>query len=305
MLMRCLALLLAALLTPAAVMPASADDAMMLTSRYAVKGDGEVNTFIFDDGTTVVVVDSQRLESLAGDVAEVVGDRADRVGGVLITHPHPDHVGGINVLREALGAPVFGSRATADELANDTMGYLAMTREAFPDDSAAEPMVIDRIVADGETIELGDFTFEVYELGHGESLTMTLYYEPDRRMLIAGDLFAVGRTPFLLDGHVLDWIDQLDWVAETFAPDVMVYPGHGEPGAVGDLVPMQKTYLEDFVSLVDAANTDRVLSHKEREAIAETMNERYPDHPPVAAMPDLMELNMEAVAAELNARGNQ
>ncbi len=298
-----LVMLVVALLTP--LVSAAADSAMMLTSRFAVKGDGEVNTYIFDDGETVIVVDTQRLESLAADVADIVGDRADRVAGVLITHPHPDHVSGINVLRRAFGAPIIGSRATADELANDTMGYLALTRELYPDDSSAEPLTIDQVVADGETLTLGGFTFEIHELGHGESVTMTLYYEASRRMLIAGDLFAVGHTPFLLDGHVLDWIRQLDWLAETFDADVMVYPGHGEPGALGDLVPAQRTYLEDFVSLVAAANTDRVLSHKERQTIVDTMNERYPDHPPVAAIPDLLELNMEAVDAELKARGNQ
>ena len=303
--MRCLLLFLVATLMPATLAPAVADSAMMLTNRYAVKGDGEVNTYIFDDGNTVVIIDSQRLRSLAGDVVEVVGDRAERVAGVLITHPHPDHVGGINVFRDAFGAPVIGTQATADELANDTKGYLALTRELYPDDSAVEPLVIDRIVADGETLTLGDFTFEIYELGHGESVTMTLYYEPSRRMLIAGDLFAVGRTPFLLDGHVLDWIKQLDWLARTFEPDVMVYPGHGEPGPLADLVPAQKSYLEDFVSLVAAANTDRVLSYKERQTIIDTMNERYPDHPPVADIPDLLEQNMDAVDAELKARGNQ
>lgn len=303
--MRCLVVLLLAALMPAPLVSAAAESAMMLTNRFAVKGIGEVNTYIFDDGNTVVVVDSQRLESLAGDVVDIVGDRADRVAGVLITHPHPDHVVGINVLGEAFGAPIIGSQATADELANDTMGYLAMTREIYPDDTSDDPLTIDRIVADGETLTLGDFSFEIYELGHGESITMTLYYEPSRRMLIAGDLFAVGRTPFLLDGHVLDWIKQLDWLADTFGPDVMVYPGHGEPGSLGDLVPAQRTYLEDFVSLVAAANTDRVLSYKERQTIIDTMNERYPDHLPVAAIPDLLELNMEAVDAELKARGNQ
>ncbi|MEM7121708.1 MAG: MBL fold metallo-hydrolase [Pseudomonadota bacterium] len=302
---RCLVVLLLTLLTPVPLLSAVADSAMMLTNRFAVKGDGEVNTYVFDDGETIVVVDSQRLESLAEAVAELVGDRADRVAGVLITHPHPDHVSGINVLRQAFGAPIIGSRATADELANDTMGYLALTRELYPDDSSSEPLTIDQFVADGDTLTLGDFTFEIYELGHGESVTMTLYYEASRRMLIAGDLFAVGRTPFLLDGHVLDWINQLDWLAETFDADVMVYPGHGEPGALGDLVPAQRTYLEDFVSLVAAANTDRVLSYKERQTIVDTMNERYPDHPPVAAIPDLLEQNMEAVDAELKARGNQ
>jgi glyoxylase-like metal-dependent hydrolase (beta-lactamase superfamily II) len=283
--------------------PAGADETAVLTGRYAVKGDGEVNTYIFDTGSTIVIVDAQRQPTLAGDVVDMVGDRAGRVAAILITLPHPDHVGGIDVLRQAFGVPVYASQATAEELAADTLGHFAENREMFPEDTPTEPPAIDKIVGDGETIAIGDMTFEVFVLGPGESITTTLYFEPGRQMLVAGDLFLVGRTPYLLDGHVLEWIEQLDWVAGTFAPDVMVYPGHGAPGTVAELVPAQKAYLEDFVALVRAALADDAVDDYESAAIVEEMRARYPGYASVAPIPDLLKLNVEAVARELS-RGN-
>ena len=285
--------------------PIGAEETMMLTGRYAVKGDGEVNTYIFDTGTTIVLIDAQRQLSLAGDVVEVVGERADRVAAILITHPHPDHVGGIDVLRGAFGAPVHASQATADEISSDSLGHLAETREMFPDDTSASPPVIDVIVDQGDVLIFGDLTFDVFVLGPGEAVSSTLYFEPSRQMLVAGDLFAVGRTPYLVDEHVLDWLRQLDWIAGKFGPDVMVYPGHGKPGTVAELVPAQKVYLEEFVALVRAARSDGVVDHDETESIVEEMEVRYPDHTSVAPMPapELLRLNIEAVAHELSRAG--
>ncbi len=280
--------------------PVVADESMMLINRYAAKEDGSVNTYIVDDGTTIVIVDGQRLNSRASDVVSMLDDRGDRVAVVLLTHPHPDHFGGLNLLRETVTVPVYASQATADEIAGDTRGYHRMTRELFPDDTSSFRPHIDRIVGDGETLDVGDFRFEVIELGPGEASTMTMFYEPSRRMLFAGDLFAVGMTPFLLEENVLPWIDQLDQVAAMFPGDMMVYPGHGRPGPLAELVPAQKAYLEDIVRLVSEARSDGRLKPMDVEAIVKEMDRLYPDHTPVAVIPDLKTFNVEAVDQELS-----
>jgi glyoxylase-like metal-dependent hydrolase (beta-lactamase superfamily II) len=284
---------------------AGAEDTMMLTGRYAVKGDGAVNTYILDSGSTIVIVDAQRQNSLAGDVVDVVGDRADRVEAILITSPRPDFATGIDVLREAFAVPVYASQATADELASDSRGLWAGNRELFPGDTPSAAPAIDRIVANGEMIDLGDFSFEVVELDSGEATATTLYFEPSRRMLIAGDLFAVGRTPMLADGHALDRIRQLDAVAGRFDSDVMIYPGYGTPAPLGELVPAQKDYLETFVTLVREARQDGLVDDREKDAIVEEMEVRYSGYTSATPqpVPDLLRLNVEGVAREL-ARAN-
>ncbi len=60
--------------------------------------------WMLHDGTQAVVVDP-------GDAAPVVqalDDRGLQLAGILVTHHHADHVGGVNALRARLQGPVWG-----------------------------------------------------------------------------------------------------------------------------------------------------------------------------------------------------
>ena len=60
--------------------------------------------WMFHDGSQAVVVDP-------GDAAPVLGALASRgltLAGILVTHHHADHVGGVDALRSVLGGPVYG-----------------------------------------------------------------------------------------------------------------------------------------------------------------------------------------------------
>ena len=72
--------------------------------------------WLLHDGQRALVVDP-------GDAAPVQAHLAEhglRLTAILVTHHHPDHVGGVDVLREATGAAriLYGGSVTPDNAAS-------------------------------------------------------------------------------------------------------------------------------------------------------------------------------------------
>jgi glyoxylase-like metal-dependent hydrolase (beta-lactamase superfamily II) len=143
--------------------------------------------------------------------------------GILITHCHWDHLGGVADLAEGAGAPVYVSELERP--------VLERPRDFFPD-VAIRPYTAARGLTGGETIELAGISFEVL-LVPGHSPGHLAYYADG--CLFSGDvLFAgsVGRT----DLPFSDWetlVESIRSLFERLPPETIVYPGHGPETTLG------------------------------------------------------------------------
>lgn len=87
---------------------------------------------------------------------------------ILLTHHHADHTGGIIDLQQAFPEVIIYG----------------------PDDNRLPPLV--SMVQDGETIQFGEFNFQVLKTP-GHTLSHLCYYEPTKEWLFCGDtLFSAG-----------------------------------------------------------------------------------------------------------------
>jgi hydroxyacylglutathione hydrolase len=165
------------------------------------------------DAPEAVVVDP------GADAAELPAECA----GILITHSHWDHLGGVADLAERTGAKVYMPREEAPVLANPADWFPEVPLRSY---------TADVLLDGGETFELAGISFETLNVP-GHSPAHVAFYTDGA--LFSGDvLFAgsVGRT----DIPFSDWgtlVESIRALMERLPPETVVYPGHGPETTLG------------------------------------------------------------------------
>ncbi|RDI54161.1 glyoxylase-like metal-dependent hydrolase (beta-lactamase superfamily II) [Nocardia mexicana] len=149
-------------------------------------------------------------------ILELLGQEASgQVRLIVTTHQHPDHWQALAKVAAESGVPT-----AAHEL-----------------DSAPLPVRPDRLLADGDTVQIGDLALAVIHLrGHTPgSVALALTDGAGRTHLFTGDsLFpgGVGKTWSPQDFDSL-YADVTDRLFGRYGDDTAVYPGHGDDTTLG------------------------------------------------------------------------
>ncbi|WP_328409070.1 MBL fold metallo-hydrolase [Nocardia sp. NBC_00403] len=273
-----------------------------VVGRFASANPGSVNTYWWQAPQGLVVVDTQRSLTDAHAALAAAEATGSPIAAVLITHSHPDHVGGVGVFHQASpNAPVYASAPVDTSMRTDPLHFYDVTRALPNSDYALQITYPDHTFAPGATIDAAGTALETAEFGPGETETATAYYDPKTRALFAGDLVADKATPALLEGHSCGWLVDLDRLRTRFPHIRTIYPGHGAPGGP-ELIEEQRTYLEHFRHLVRAALPDGTdLTEDKLNSITAELSRDYPGYPSVASLPTLVEENVKSVAREIRA----
>jgi glyoxylase-like metal-dependent hydrolase (beta-lactamase superfamily II) len=141
--------------------------------------------------------------------ARGLASRGRRVVAIVPTHHHPDHVGGLAVLRRELGVPVWAHRATAERV----------------------DVAVDRALEDGEDLVLDGPVPERWRVLHtpGHAPGHVCLFEEHARTLVVGDMVASVGTILIApgDGDMAVYLTQLDRLAALGAR--LALPAHGDP----------------------------------------------------------------------------
>ena len=147
------------------------------------------------DSTLSYVVDPGDPEP----VFQALTQNRRKLGGILITHHHPDHTGGIVKLTERYQCPVFGP------------------------DSTHIPQVTD-LLRGGEQLKLDSVNFEIIEVP-GHTLDHIAYYSADHKVLFCGDTLFAGGCGRMFEGQPEQMLNSLSKLA-ALPEDTKVYCAH-------------------------------------------------------------------------------
>lgn len=157
------------------------------------------NCYLIYNSNELLVIDpgspyEDEQQELAACVDELLRD-GRTLRAIVLTHMHPDHVGGVNSLRNYLGndVKVAAHRLTAEPLSN--------------------AITVDHLIEDGELIELNGSPSIALRAMHtpGHARGHLCFYEERTGTLISGDNI-VGIGSVLIDppeGHMSDYLGSL------------------------------------------------------------------------------------------------
>jgi glyoxylase-like metal-dependent hydrolase (beta-lactamase superfamily II) len=185
------------------------------------------------DNNAYLITCSETGESLlidaANDADDLIGlirDNAPKVALIVTSHQHGDHWQALKAVVDATGAPT-----AAHEL-----------------DAGPLPVKPDRVLANGDTVEVGRLSFDVVHLrGHTPGSVALALSGPaagDATQVFTGDcLFpgGVGRTTRAADFDSL-LSDVKARIFDRFDGNAVIYPGHGDDTTLG----VERPHLDEW-----------------------------------------------------------
>jgi glyoxylase-like metal-dependent hydrolase (beta-lactamase superfamily II) len=250
---------------------------------------GRVNCYLIEDEPLTLVDTGPNSGKSLDELERALGAHGRTIEDlelIVITHQHMDHLGLLEVLARRSGAEVtalhllgpyladFRASATAD----DDFSQAVMRRHGIPPEMVTVLSSVGaafrafgsrgrvtRELHDGDLLEFRDRRLEVFHRP-GHSPSDTVFWDPERRILIGGDhlLGHISSNPLIsrpLEGKtapgeeplggpsrpkaLLSYLGSLEATQEM--PIEMVLPGHGDP-------------VRDHVGLID----ERRRMHRRR-----------------------------------------
>ncbi|MDX2161228.1 MAG: MBL fold metallo-hydrolase [bacterium] len=240
--------------------------AVRLHTYIAPDGSASVTSHIVETPNSLVVIDTQFLQTFAAEVkalADSVGKPIDRV---ILSHAHPDHFLGANQFADA---PLVTTATIAAELdayiaADSVQGAAALVGEA-----EVPPEVRP---AEG-SLELGDtvidgVTFNVEQVSNAEATETLVIRIPEVGAVVLQDLL-------FSDNHFFPGVDRANWIAElenlrgNLEGFDTLLPGHGLPTTPGA--------LDDAIAYLTFAN-ETVANAATAQDIIDALQAEYPTY---------------------------
>ena len=147
---------------------------------------GPVNSWIIESTNGAIVIDTQRQLSEGKNVLEEVEKINKPILGVIITHPHPDHINGAEaLLNGTANVTIYSTQSTFDIMKNDKGGLIALSKKILGYDYSNQTILPNNIVKSDKNITIVGITYNLEDIGPGEAGDMTLIYLPSQKICLA------------------------------------------------------------------------------------------------------------------------
>ena len=143
---------------------------------------------VIDSGITFPTADMPGIDLVAPDISYLVQNK-DKIRGVVLTHGHEDHIGGLPYLLKEVNVPVYGTKLTL----------------MLCEHKLKEQKILDcnlNCVKPSSSIKLGAFTVEFIHVNHSIPGSCALAISTPVGMVVHSGDFKVDLTP--INGYMTD-----------------------------------------------------------------------------------------------------
>ena len=153
----------------------------------------------------------------AQDLVRLIREHAPKLALIVTSHQHWDHWQALQDVVDATGAPTAAHKIDADPL----------------------PVKPDRLLANGDTVQVGKLTFDVIHLrGHTPGSVALALGGPvagDATQLFTGDCLFPGGVGKTWQSGDFDQLlsDVTSRVFDVYDDSTVIYPGHGDDTTLG------------------------------------------------------------------------
>ena len=194
------------------------------------------------DANCYIVMDEKTKDAVVldpggdGEMLErAIKDMGANVKGILLTHGHMDHVGGVEYLSDKLNAPFYISKIDEEYMEKDNYVFGSI-RNA------------NGYLEDGNDLSFGSLNIKVIATpGHTKG---GLCFLIEDKLFTGDTLFqgSIGRTDFI-GGSFPEIINSINTKLLPLGDEIEVYPGHGPKSSIG-YEKGYNMYLIDYDSLI-------------------------------------------------------
>ncbi len=206
------------------------------------------NMYLIETADDIVIIDCGMTfpddEMLGVDIVipdfSYVERNADKVRGVLLTHGHEDHIGGIPYLLKKLNVPIYGTKLTLglleSKLKEHNLGKVKLNT-----------------VSPGQVVRLGGITAEFIRVNHSIPDAVAIAVRTPTGIIIHTGDFKVDYTP--IEGGIID----LPRFAELGSEGVLALMADSTNSERHGFTPTERNVGATFDSLFNKAGSKRII----------------------------------------------
>jgi len=197
--------------------------------KMLVVGPLASNCYIVGSSATkqgMIIDPGAEAETILGTVQQM----GLSIALIVVTHAHIDHIDALRAVKERTNAPFAIHEAEKKSLSTAPPMNIVASLGLSPFKSAPQP---DRLLKDGDHIDVGDLHFEVLHTpGHSPGGICL----SGHGVVFSGDTlfnFGIGRTDFA-GGSYERLMKSICEKLMVLPDETIVYPGHGPSTTIGD-----------------------------------------------------------------------